>query len=63
MEYRATGHDIERVTPRNTKKEESPLPPLATGITLGLWIALMMILAFVVVPLLFGTCGTGIPAS
>jgi hypothetical protein len=34
----------------------SPLPPVATGIALGLWIALMLVLAFVVVPLLFGTC-------
>jgi hypothetical protein len=32
----------------------SPLPPVATGIALGLWIALMLVLAFVVVPALFG---------
>jgi hypothetical protein len=35
-------------------KEGSPLPPVATGIALGLWIALMLVLAFVVVPALFG---------
>ena len=35
-------------------KERSPLPPLAMGIALGLWIALMLVLAFVVVPALFG---------
>jgi len=29
---------------------------VATGIALGLWIALMLVLAFVVVPLLFGMC-------
>jgi hypothetical protein len=33
-----------------------PIPPVATGIALGLWIAVMLILAFVVVPILFGTC-------
>jgi len=37
-------------------RERSPLPPVATGIALGLWIALMLVLAFVVVPLLFGMC-------
>ena len=35
-------------------KQRSPLPPVATGIALGLWIALMLVLAFVVVPALFG---------
>jgi hypothetical protein len=34
--------------------DRSPLPPVATGIALGLWIALMLVLAFVVVPALFG---------
>ena len=38
------------------ERERSPLPPVATGIVLGLWIALMLVLAFVVVPLLFGLC-------
>ena len=33
-----------------------PIPLLATGIGLGLWIALMLILAFIVVPILFGMC-------
>jgi len=37
-------------------RERSPLPPVATGIVFGLWIALMLVLAFVVVPLLFGLC-------
>jgi hypothetical protein len=36
--------------------EGPPLPPLATGITLGLWVALMLILAFVVVPTAFASC-------
>jgi hypothetical protein len=38
------------------EKEGSPLPPLATGITLGLWIVAMLVLAFVVVPTLFASC-------
>ena len=38
------------------KKDEPPLPPLATGISLGLWIALMLLLAFVVVPTAFAAC-------
>ena len=33
-----------------------PIPPVATGIALGLWIAVMLILAFVVVPIIFGMC-------
>lgn len=37
-------------------REESPLPLRATGIALGLWIAAMLILAFVVVPLAFAMC-------
>jgi hypothetical protein len=28
------------------------------GIALGLWIAVMLVLAFVVVPLLFGICAS-----
>jgi len=43
-------------------KEASPLPPLATGIALGLWIALMLFLAFVVVPTIFASCFGGVPA-
>ncbi len=40
-------------------REESPLPLRATGIALGLWIALMLILAFVAVPTLFARCAPG----
>ncbi|MEO8631864.1 MAG: hypothetical protein ABI466_00790 [Chloroflexota bacterium] len=43
-----------RRPPVADEKERSPLPPVATGIALGLWIALMLVLAFVVVPALFG---------
>lgn len=38
------------------KKEQQPLPPVATGIALGIWIAVMLTLAFVVVPSAFASC-------
>lgn len=50
----------------SSKKEEEhgqPLPPLATGISLGLWIALMLFLAFVVVPTLFASCQAVAPIT
>jgi len=47
---------MHRRPPLADKKERSPLPPVATGIVFGLWIAFMLVLAFVVVPLLFGMC-------
>jgi len=37
-------------------KEEPPLPPRATGVFLGLWVAVFLILAFVVIPELFASC-------
>ena len=45
---------MHRRPPVADEKERSPLSPVATGIALGLWIALMLVLAFVVVPALFG---------
>lgn len=45
---------MHRRPPLSDQKERSPLPPVATGIVLGVWIALMLVLAFVVVPALFG---------
>jgi hypothetical protein len=45
---------MHRRPPLANEKEGSPLPPVATGIALGLWIALMLVLAFVVVPAVFG---------
>jgi hypothetical protein len=41
---------------QEVEKEGSGLPPLATGITLGLWIVAMLVMAFVVVPTLFASC-------
>jgi hypothetical protein len=45
---------MRRHPPLDDDKERSPLPPVATGIALGLWIAFMLVLAFVVVPAIFG---------
>lgn len=45
---------MHRRPPLADHKEHSPVSPVATGIALGLWIALMLVLAFVVVPALFG---------
>ena len=45
---------MHRRPPLADDKEGSPLPPVATGIALGLWIALMLVLAFVIVPAVFG---------
>ncbi len=47
---------MRRRPPLADNKEHSPLPPVATGIALGIWIAVMLVLAFVVVPVLFGMC-------
>jgi len=41
-------------------REEPPLPPVATGIALGIWIALMLVLAFLVVPTVFASCFGGV---
>jgi hypothetical protein len=38
------------------EREGSPLPARATGIFLGVWIAVLLILAFVVVPNMFAAC-------
>lgn len=38
------------------EKDAAPFPPLATGVALGLWIALMLVLAFVIVPTMFASC-------
>jgi len=53
---------MRRRPPLADDKQRSPLSPVATGIALGMWIALMLVLAFVVVPLLFGTCVLPEPA-
>jgi hypothetical protein len=52
-----------RRDPRKLVQEGQPLPLRATGIVLSLWVGILVVLAFVVVPVLFGTCGPtpGVP--
>jgi hypothetical protein len=38
------------------KKEEPSLPPRETGVFLGIWMAVFIVLAFAVVPWLFTVC-------
>jgi len=44
-------------------KGESPLPLRATGIFLGVWMAALFVLAFVVVPQIFAVCMPAVPPS
>ena len=37
--------------------DRQPLPLRATSIVLGLWVGGLVVLAFVIVPALFATCG------
>jgi hypothetical protein len=37
-------------------KERPVLPPRATGVFLGLWMSVLLVLAFFVVPALFALC-------
>lgn len=46
-----------QLTDRDKRGEErQPLPPLATGVALGLWVTVMVVLALVVVPTAFASC-------
>ena len=42
--------------PVNEQKGGSPLPLRATGIVLGIWMAAILAIAFLVVPALFASC-------
>ena len=47
-------------------REKAPLPIRATGIFLGLWMAVLLTLAFVIVPAVFSTCyptGNPVPSA
>ena len=47
-------------------EEGSPLPLRATGIVLGLWMAVLITIAFFVVPLAFASCqptGNPVPSA
>ena len=44
----------------------SPLPLRATGIVLGVWMAVLITIAFVAVPAVFASCqptGNGVPSA
>jgi hypothetical protein len=48
------------------EREGSPLPIRATGIFLGLWMALLLTLAFFIVPAMFSSCyptGNPVPSA
>ena len=38
------------------EKEKSPLPLRATGMFLGLWMAVLLTIAFFVIPAVFASC-------
>ncbi|MEA2661275.1 MAG: hypothetical protein QOH08_847 [Chloroflexota bacterium] len=46
-----------RRDPRRLETDRQPLPLRATGIVLAAWVIGLVVLAFVVVPALFATCG------
>jgi hypothetical protein len=50
-----------RRDPGEVEKRGSPLPLRATSLVLALWITGLIVLAFVIVPALFATCG--VPAG
>lgn len=37
-------------------RHEPPLPPRATAVFLGVWVAALLLIAFFVVPALFASC-------
>lgn len=47
---------MHRVPQVNEEREKPVLPARATGMFLGLWMAVLLTLAFFVVPALFSTC-------
>ena len=54
--------------PAPVKKDEdgSPLPLRATGIVLGMWMAVLITIAFLVVPAVFSSCqrtGNPVPSA
>jgi hypothetical protein len=47
---------VHRIPQVNEEREKPVLPVRATGMFLGLWMAVLLALAFFVVPALFSTC-------
>jgi hypothetical protein len=46
-----------RRDPRHVADEGEPFPLRATAIVLSVWVVGLVVLAFIVVPVLFATCG------
>jgi hypothetical protein len=47
----------------NEEREKPALPVRATGMFLGVWMAVLLTLAFFVVPALFSTCMPSAPPA
>ena len=47
---------MHRVPPVSEDRDKLPLPARATGLFLGMWMAVFLTLAFFVVPAMFSTC-------
>lgn len=43
--------------PGEVEKRGSPLPLRATSLVLALWVTALLVVAFVILPALFATCG------
>jgi hypothetical protein len=56
------GAHLTQRAPGPAGSEGPTLPPVATGLVLGLWITVLLVLALVVVPALFSTCTAPVPA-
>ena len=52
-----------RRDPRHVGEKRQPLPLRATAIVLSVWVVGLVVLAFIVVPALFATCGVPISPS
>lgn len=56
------GAHLSQHAPGRSEGEGPALPPVATGLVLGLWITVLLVVALVVVPALFGSCAGPVPA-
>jgi hypothetical protein len=54
---------VHRVPQVNEEREKPALPVRATGMFLGIWMAVLLTLAFFVVPALFSTCMPSAPPA
>jgi hypothetical protein len=56
------GPHLTQRDPAPAERDGPALPPMATGLVLGLWVAVLLVLALFVVPTLFGSCTGAAPA-